>query len=297
MKNSKKCEDAYSNDRISSILSGLDSEKPFGLLEVEFGQAIAADDEKRVEELANVNFHLITGHALMMACKHGSIKVVQKLLKLKYALLEHTSSTGENAFHEACTNGKWEVAAELLTYTTSLLTSLSKCGRNALHYACMAQKWNVVEELLKRDKSLFDARDKNGDSPYDCCKPENKMKFEILAREYGVSLSQNDSAQSSSLIDRVNALCDAVTNAAQIEFTTNVDLQRAINAGGIASTLSGVQKFLTETSQMYLEKGVDFAAQGSIAAKVQNTEKAFKAMMNEINPNTNPALASYLGRI
>ncbi len=303
MRKNKGPYDYCNGDRITSILNGPDSEKPFELLEVNFGQAIAADDEKRVVELANINFHLVTGHALMMACKFGSKKVVQSLLKLMCKLLEHASRTGENPFHEACANGHWEVAAELLDWRQNFLNSQSKCGRNALHYACMEQKWNVVEELLKRDKSLFDARDKNGDSAYDCCRPENRAKFENLARKYGVSIGQNDSAPSSpniSLVDRINALRDAVVNAAQTEFGVSVDLQRAINAGGIASTLSGVQKFLTETSQTFLEERerAVFADKGSIAANVQNTEKVFKGMMCAININiTDPDLSGYLSRI
>jgi hypothetical protein len=228
----------------------------------------------------------------------GDVNAVSSALDKDPTFLNFVDIFGFTLSH----NGHLDMAKELFRLNPNLLTSVYKIDRKEINAFDGVVKF--CKDANKKGAMLKFLFDQN---PQFFAESAAKLDAEYR-KQIGIVLSNEVAqpvviapapvqAQSSSLIDRVNALCDAVTNAAQIEFTTNVDLQRAINAGGIAVTLSGVQKFLTETSQMYLEKGVDFVAQGSIAAKVQNTEKAFKDMMSAINPNTNPALASYLGRI
>ena len=246
--------------------------------------------------------------ALYNASQNGHLEVVTELLDKNKALLNAVNKNGVTALHGASSNGHLEVVKELLSRNPASLTGVGKLNGqeyNAFdiavkHCRDANKKAAVLKFLFDKNLEFFAASAAKLDVEYrkqiGIILPNEQAQPVVIPAQPVVSVPAP--VQNVSLVDRTNALRDAVVNAAQIEFSMNVDLQRAVNAGGISATLSGVQKFLAETSIIYLPKVVDFAAKGSLTDKVENTEIVFKAMMNEINRNiTDPALSGYLSRI
>ncbi len=249
------------------------------------------------------------------ALDSGNLDEVMRLLEVtNNKFLNYVNSHRGNAFHLACFRGEWEVAEKLLGLNQNFLKSVANNGANAFHIACANGKWEVAEKLLNLNPDFINSRNNLGKTGYYLATDEIKAKLdEYKQRMAQAVLALVEPAQPqavastpvvpavaktpASLLDRVNAFCDVVVNTSRSELNIeNPDLQRALNAGGIVNTLTKVEKFLSETSQLFLGAQTP-AANGSVVERLGAAESVFKDMIKSIGYNQdNKALSEYLGK-
>jgi ankyrin repeat protein len=108
--------------------------------------------------------------ALMIACKHGVLKMFEEILKLKHSdkiYLNQRDRYGNTGFMLACERGHLDIVQQFLKPENIIQFKFNEknySGHTALMIACKENKLTIVQELLKPKYNLLNREYKNKDA-------------------------------------------------------------------------------------------------------------------------------------
>ena len=100
-----------------------------------------------------------------LACAHGKLTLLIKLLKIDNTLINETDMDGRTPLFYACKNKRLDVIRYLIKNTLINVNAKDSRQQTAFHYSCDLCYLEACNELLNFGKLQGEAKDKEGNTP------------------------------------------------------------------------------------------------------------------------------------
>jgi ankyrin repeat protein len=100
-----------------------------------------------------------------LACAHGKLTLLSKLLKIDNALINEIDMDGRTPLFYACKNQRLDVIRYLIKNTLINVNAKDSRQQTAFHYSCELCLLEACNELLNYEKLQGEEKDKDGNTP------------------------------------------------------------------------------------------------------------------------------------